>query len=73
MLLPNKIISLNESSIYRAAKLLSLLKDDISFVELYKSSKRNFSCCSEFIDALDLLFVLEKITLDKENEVIKIA
>jgi len=73
MLVPNKIISLDDSCLYRAAKLLSKLDNDISITDLYVSEKKLFKDLADFIDVLDLLFVLEKVILDFENEVIKIA
>ena len=73
MLVPNKIISLDDSCLYRAAKLFSKLGDDISITELYASEKKGFTDLADFIDVLDLLFVLEKILFDQENGVIKIA
>lgn len=73
MLVPNKTISLNESCLYRSALLLSKLKDEISVIELYQAEKRMFLDLSDFIDVLDLLFVLGKVVLDEENGVIKYA
>lgn len=73
MLVPNKTISLNESCLYRAALLLSKLKDEISVIELYQAEKRMFLDLSDFIYVLDLLFVLDKVVLDEDNGVIKYA
>jgi len=73
MLVPNKTISINESCIYKSALLISRFKGDISVEELYKSEKRLFFDMSDFVDALDLLFVLGKIVLDEENGVIRYA
>ena len=73
MLVPNKTISINESCLYRSALLLSKLKDDISVIELYQAEKRMFLDLSDFIDVLDLLFVLGKVVLDEDNGVIKYA
>lgn len=73
MLVPNKTISLNESCLYRAALLLSKLKDEISVIELYQAEKRMFLDLSDFIYVLDLLFVLGKVVLDEDNGVIKYA
>lgn len=43
MLVPNKMISINESCIYRASLLLSKLDGEISVVELYNNQKNYFS------------------------------
>ncbi|MBU2925232.1 hypothetical protein Q4530_02120 [Colwellia sp. 1_MG-2023] len=73
MLVPNKTVSINESCIYRASLLLSKLDSDISVEELYRNQKKLFLDMADFIDALDLLFILGKIVLDDENGVIKHA
>lgn len=73
MLVPNKIISLDESCLFRAAKLLSKIDNDIAVNELYLVEKKKFIDLSDFIDVLDLLFILGKINLDKENRIIKNA
>ena len=73
MLVPNKTISINESCLYLSALLLSKLKDEISVIELYQAEKRMFLDLSDFIDVLDLLFVLGKVVLDEDNGVIKYA
>jgi len=73
MLVPNKTISINESCIFTSAMLLSGFKGGISVEELYQSNKTIFLDMSDFIDALDLLFVLGKIVLDEERGVIKHA
>jgi hypothetical protein len=73
MLTPNKTISINESCLYRSALLLSKLKGEIAVEELYKSEKKIFLDIPDFIDALDLLFILGKIVLDEEDGAIRHA
>ncbi|HIF9213306.1 TPA: ABC-three component system middle component 7 [Photobacterium damselae] len=71
MIVPNKIISIDESVIYKAAKLLPKINNDVQISELYTKNKRLF--IDNFIDALDVLFALNKIDVDLDNGVIKIA
>jgi hypothetical protein len=73
MLVPNKTVSINESCIYRASLLLSKLEGEIPVEELYRNKNNYFIDMSDFIDVLDLLFVLGKIVLDEEKGVIKHA
>jgi hypothetical protein len=73
MLVPNKTISINESCIYRASLLLSKLEGEISVEELYCNQKKLFVDMADYIDVLDLLFVLGKIVLEEENGIIKHA
>jgi hypothetical protein len=73
MLVPNKTISINESCLFRSAMLLSKLKNETSVIELYQAEKRMFLDMSDFIDVLDLLFILGKVVLDEDSGVIKHA
>jgi len=73
MLVPNKIMPLGETCLYRAAKLLPKLEAEICITELYISEKKSFTDLADFIDVLDLLFVLDKIIIDQDNRIIKIA
>jgi len=73
VLVPNKTISLNDSCLYKAAKLLSKIDCDIPIAGLYAAEKKEFANLADFIDALDLLFVLGKVLIDQEHRVIKIA
>ncbi|MGR5514093.1 ABC-three component system middle component 7 [Vibrio harveyi] len=69
--MPNKIISIDESGIYKAAKLMSKIDGDVKVTELYSKNKRLFADIPDYIEALDILFALQKIDLN--NGVIKIA
>jgi hypothetical protein len=73
MLVPNKVISISESCIYRSALLLQKINGEVSVDGLYQVEKKLFFDMSDFIDALSLLFVLGKIVLDEENGVVKHA
>lgn len=73
MIMPNKVIPLEDSSLFKATKLLEYLMscDDAPTVEAaQKSAQLNIS---EFIDALDFLFILNKLTVDKFSGVILLA
>ncbi|MGL6264429.1 ABC-three component system middle component 7 [Aeromonas jandaei] len=73
MIMPNKIIAIDESGIYKAAKLMSKIDGDVAVAELYMKNKKLFSDIPEYIEALDILFSLKRINLDSTNGVIKIA
>lgn len=73
MIMPNKVIPLEDSSLFKATKLLEYLMscDDAPTVEVArKGAQLNIS---EFIDALDLLFILNKLTVDEFSGVILLA
>lgn len=61
MLVPNKTISIEESSLYKACLLLEIIESPIELIELYQTNKKLFLDISSYIDALDMLYVLGKI------------
>ena len=62
MKLPNKVTSYQESVLSKLTVLLDVLSvKDLSVLELFFETRRCFSDTSEFIDALDCLFALNKL------------
>ena len=71
MRLPNKVTSYQESILSKLIVLLdALCNRDISLTELYSVTQQNFSDMSELIDALDVLFALNKLEYNEELEVL---
>ena len=71
MRLPNKVTSYQESILSKLIVLLdALCNSDISLTELYSVTPKYFSVMSEFIDALDVLFALNKLEYNEELEVL---
>lgn len=71
--MPNKTISLPESCLYKSALLLSKINKSISVISLYEGNKKTFIDISDFIDALNLLYVLNKIDIDFDTGIVKYA
>jgi hypothetical protein len=71
--MPNKTISLPESYLYKSALLLSKINKSISVISLYEANKNTFIDISDFIDALNLLYVLNKIDIDFDTGIVKYA
>lgn len=68
MRLPSKVTSFKESSLSKFPVLLDKLnKNDLSPYELYEETKKYFENIEDFIDALDYLYALNKISFDKES------
>ncbi len=66
MRFPSKITSYKESIISKLPILLEVLKvKDYSVESLYNETKKKLSI-KDFIDALDCLYVLGEITINKE-------
>lgn len=68
MRLPSKIISFKESTLNKFPVLLRKVDErDWSPCELYEQTKRYFEGIEDYIDTLDGLFAMNKITFDWEN------
>ncbi len=70
MLMPNKTTSLKKTLLFKSISLLTNGIEGNSLTELYKKNKRNFNDAGEFILAVDLLYILEKIKVDFETGII---
>lgn len=74
MILPNKVFSFHECVLSKVIYVLEKLDENYFDVyELYKKTETHFEDLNEFILALDVLFVLEKIELDSNSKRIKYA
>lgn len=72
MILPNKLIPFKESILAKIAYLLNvLILNNESVESLFEKTRQNFEDINQFILALDVLFVLEKIEFDEELKVIR--
>lgn len=66
MRLPNKVTSYKESILSKLNILLDVICDkDIALIELYSITKSKFLDTSEFIDAIVILYALNKIEYDE--------
>lgn len=64
MITPSKAISFRESITYKMLFILDEPFDEITLVELYKSTKHKFQGLNEFIFALDALYILGEIDVE---------
>lgn len=70
MILPNKLIPFNKCVLAKVVYILKVLEaGNKSCVEAFAKVRHQFEDINEYILALDVLYVLEKITVD-ENGVI---
>ena len=71
MKLPNKLFTVKESCIGKFPHVLDIVqKRTLSVLRLYEITKKYFSSASDFVETLDALFYLGKITLNEKSEVI---
>jgi len=69
MIYPNKNIRFEESIIYKMISVLEQReKSTINIHELYNETKTKFNNTDEFIISLDILYALDMINVDFENE-----
>lgn len=67
MRLPSKFISFKESTLPKFIGILEKLQDyDMTVLELYRRFKAQVENIDEFIEILDCLFALGKISYDGE-------
>lgn len=71
MITPNKFTTLDQSILSKTRFLLIDGRKDISLNELKKLTLNKFTDVGEFILALDVLFVLEKIEIDYKERVVR--
>ena len=63
MKLPNKIVCYDESVLSKLTPILNILVNgNITLIALYNQTKNLYKNVEEYIDVLDCLFALKKIT-----------
>jgi len=68
MKLPNKITSYKESRLSKFPTILESIQDrDMTPLELYTKTEKCFDSFSAFIETLDCLFALNKISLNPDT------
>lgn len=67
MLMPNKVISVKESSIYKSCIILEKLTANVKVDDLFELTNSEFNDVTDFLDALVLLFSLKRIDFDYVN------
>lgn len=65
MRLPNKIYTYNESIIADMIKILSTIDKPMSVTDLYKKVKNKNLNIDRYIEAIDCLYIIKKITYDE--------
>lgn len=72
MKLPSKIISYNESIIGKFSIILDIVcLKEINIYDLFNDVKKRFNNIEEYLQALEVLYLLNKIEIYSDSEVIK--
>lgn len=64
MIVPNKAVSIKQSSIYKIFYVLEYEFSAISVVDLYREVSSDFDGVADFVYALDVLYLLGKVKFD---------
>lgn len=74
MKLPNKIISYKESVLSRFPLVLSVLSENpVGVYDLFELNKDSFTDIEEYMDTIECLYALKKVTFDDESGVLYYA
>lgn len=73
MLVPSKFTRLEESTLFRMKSIISEKSNGETVQDLYYRTRDVFHDASEFLHALDVLFVLGIVNIDSNSGVIQYA
>lgn len=73
MLVPSKFTRLEESTLFRMKSILSCKAEVESLQDIYYRTRNDFRDASEFLHALDALFVLGLLEIDEDSGLIRYA
>jgi len=73
MLVPSKFTRLEESTIFKMKCILDSGQENESISEIYLRTKEFFYDASEFIHALDVLYVLDLVNIEDNSGLIEYA
>lgn len=65
MRFPNKLFRYKETVIYDCSVIMETLEGETSVLDLYKACRNKCNSVQGFLDALDVLYALDKIDYDK--------
>lgn len=73
MLVPSKFTRLEESTLFRMKSIMSGKSNGETVQDVYHRTRNVFHDASEFLHALDLLFVLGMVNVDADSGEIQYA
>ncbi len=73
MLVPSKFTRLEESTLFKMKKILIGNSQAETVQEVYRRTQGVFQDATEFLHALDVLFVLGVLNIDEETDLITYA
>lgn len=75
MIVPNKFLSFNDSTLSKLEIVLNVIKqqEEIGLLELYQKTRGRFAAIDQFMYAIDVLYVLGRIDIDSPTRTVKYA
>ncbi|KXI22482.1 ABC-three component system middle component 7 [Photobacterium sanguinicancri] len=70
MITPTKSTPLEKSIIYKMTYVLSVNFESITVLDLYQKTRNHFNSIEELVWSLDVLYILNKIEIDRESGVV---
>ena len=71
MIVPNKFRPLEKTVLGKLKFILEQGNSSILICELYQKVEKKFDCIDEFLYALDVLFLLERINVNFEEGIVE--
>lgn len=66
-MLPNKVISIKKSILWKLPEFVECIKINNNLVDAYYSLETKIEDINEFLYAIDILYLLDMIELDEEK------
>lgn len=73
MLVPSKFTRLEESTIFKMKCILEKKSDTECILDVYLRTKDVFYDTSEFLHALDVLYILDLVNIENDSGIIEYA
>lgn len=73
MIVPGKFVPFSDSTLNHLARVLAAIDKPISLTELFAKTSKQFNGPSEFIYAMDVLYVLGALEIDLNTKVVSRA
>ena len=73
MIVPGKFVNFSDSTLSHLARILAAIDEPTSLTELFTVTRKHFEGPSEFMYAMDVLYVLGAIDIDLNTKVVSRA
>jgi len=71
MISPSKFVTYNESALSKVEKLYNLFEESMFIGELYDSAKKYIDSIDQFMYAIEILYLNDKILVDFDSGLVK--